>query len=549
MRIRKILNIFISSFVLGMYICVLFPTYSFAKKVTIQWKPIEGAAKYEILIEKEDKKLFSKMIYDSEWIGDLKFGVYTYQIRAYDKVNREGVWSEPRPLVVMALKPEIIKPTKDEINLYSKQISIPFEWTSQSGVDNYEIIISQDSKTILKTEVQGTTYQFLPPNSGKFQFQVIPIMKSKTARKLASVNKQWSGTSAPFTFNVEHKQLEIPKIKYPIGVINNHSKNNITLKWESVEGAEKYLIKLYKGRTPAGTSEKTMNFETKENSIDVPVDKTKKYWFDVQPVANLDSSNKEGAIGPKSTAQFSFDNKSDFPDRSGYLALSWLYSPYTYKVKSQADQIEGGKQSTAYTYRLSSEYFPWTHWGLGAAVQMTTFQVGSKQYDNTDFEMIGRYRIKFGDSKLSWFFYPKAGFESRSYTELVATIDTTNTNLSVTSTSAYKIRTVGPQVGFDLRKQLTSKFSLGMKFAYFKPLFLMQSDAQSLNGDKNDRNLSVGLQTSYWINKSWGLAAGGFYDQRSLSFLRITKTGAQSSDSVKMDATYYFISLIYLFGL
>ncbi len=528
-------------FTLFVFLIVLLSNTAFAKKVSIKWKPIEGASKYEILIEKEDKKILSKILEETEWDGNLKFGVYTYQIRGIDSVNREGVWSESRPLVVMALKPDILKPTNDEITAYSKNYKIPFEWSSQPGVSEYEVTINKDGKQILKTEVSGTKYEYPATSNGKYVFQVSPILKNKSARKLASANKQWSGSSTPFEFNVELKELKAPEITYPKGKVFNPGKKTITLKWKKVDGAEKYVIKLTSGRSIANYTEKTLQFESKDTSIDVPVDPSKNYSYDVHAVNN-------GEPGAKSTAEFSIDTSAEFPEKSGYIALSSLYSPYTYEIYSSADSVKGSFSSKANSLRISKEYFPYSNYGIGAAVQNTSFQIKTKQYDNMDFELTGRYRKKFGDQALPWYFYPKVGFESRSNVELVPTVDLTTNTLQVNSTTAYKIRTIGAQVGFDLRKQMTKKFSLGMKLNYFSPLSIVSpTSGQSLLGTKNNRNLSIGLQLSYWLYKKLGLAFGGFYDQRSISFSRTTSSGKYSEDYVIMDATYYFISLIYVY--
>src|SRR4051794_32356668 len=78
---------------------------AWAKKVTIEWAPIPGASQYEIQVEREGKIVTKKRLEDSIWKGDLTFGIYAYQIRAYDRVKRPGQWTDTLPLIVMPAPP------------------------------------------------------------------------------------------------------------------------------------------------------------------------------------------------------------------------------------------------------------------------------------------------------------------------------------------------------------------------------------------------------------------------------------------------------------
>ena len=67
---------------------------------------MKGASSYEISIERNGKSILVKKSASTQWNGELDNGVYAYQIRAYDRVNRAGAWSSVHALVVMPKSPD-----------------------------------------------------------------------------------------------------------------------------------------------------------------------------------------------------------------------------------------------------------------------------------------------------------------------------------------------------------------------------------------------------------------------------------------------------------
>ncbi len=542
---QRLLKVILMGIFLSLGIFVFAPSAN-AKKVKLHWKEIPGATHYEILIEKDEKKITQTKTKDSNWSGDLGYGVYTYQIRGVDGAKRAGLWSDLRPLVVMAEGPEIISPKGQKLGLYSNDAHILMKWKAVPDIEEYKIIISKEGTKLVDTAVSGGMYDFKPSGSGKYEWKIQTIMKIKGNRTIASTRREWtSGNSDSESFEIEYKELVKPKIYYPVGPVPPVSNKLITLKWSEVEGAEKYRVKLTRLRTPAA-SESVKTFDVTENKAEVAVETAKKYSFDVQAIANIDSKQVAGSVGPVSTSEFSVDPSHRFPDKTGYLAFSGLFSAYNYKVTSPGANLNGSTDSTASTIRVSGEYFFQPQWGIGAAFQDTQFGMDGATYDRKDFEITARYRVKLDESKTGWFFYPKVGVESRENVELVPA-QTTGQG-QVLSTKEVSFRTIGPQLGFDLRKQMTEKISLGLKINYFYPMAILSGgEVSSLQGSQTFENYSFGLQGAYWINKKWSIAIGGFYDKRSIAFTRLISTQL-SNDKVSNDATYFFTSLIYTFG-
>jgi hypothetical protein len=259
----------------------------------------------------------------------------------------------------------------------------------------------------------------------------------------------------------------------------------------------------------------------------------------VRALANIDNKKIAEATGPQSTSEFSLNRNANYFEGSGYVALSAMVAPYTYELKSSSlNPVAGNMSSSSFTVRGSGEYWSHPSFGFSAAGESTRFQVGQSNFNRFGFELLAKYRIKFGEGKSGWVFSPKAGIEERDYIEILQ------------RGGSLDSRAFGLNIGADLRKQFTEKLSLGLKFAYFKPIILSSDQVDQLTSDASNRNLSLGAQALYWLNRNWGLGAGAYIEKRSISYT--VKNGGPASSSkpeqVYMDGTFFFGSLLYSFG-
>jgi hypothetical protein len=143
----------------------------------------------------------------------------------------------------------------------------------------------------------------------------------------------------------------------------------------------------------------------------------------------------------------------------------------------------------------------------------------------------------FGDR--NFFVQPKIGFSSRQYPMVV-----------IDDTGAFQrqdsLRAMGPAAGIDFRRPISERFSIGARLEYFVPVSVSMSDGPySVRGHDSYRNLSLGVQAIYWLNREWGLGAGAFIEKRSIEYLQ---NASGTHESIEMDGNYFFGSLIYTWG-
>jgi hypothetical protein len=271
--------------------------------------------------------------------------------------------------------------------------------------------------------------------------------------------------------------------------------------------------------------------------VDVPNDGA--YTWRVRALANIGDDKVPAAIGPESTSAFNLDKNATFFEGSGYVALSTMFAPYTYSTVSPSSR-NGNASSSSITGRASAEYWFRPQWGMAGAFELTQLQIAGQAFSRKGFELVTKYRVNFGDGKYSWSLSPKLGIEERDYFEIFPS----RSSIGTFSSSVY-----GLQAGADLRKALTDRFSVGIKFAYFKPLLLSSSGAKELTGDASNRNFSLGAQILYWPGRRWGLGAGAYIERRSISYLLDKPAaGVTAAEQVFTDGTFFFGSLIYSFG-
>jgi hypothetical protein len=520
-----------------------------AKKVKLEWKPLEGAVGYELKIQSETGVLIQKKTEDSLWKGDLSPGAYSYQIRAIDEVKRPGVWSEPLPLAVLPTAPQPkFPPDGSQLEFYNPKLAVPLKWEPIPGVNSYLIELKRDGKVVSKTRVNGTQYDYqnLPP--GKYSWQISAVLESGKRAPASLQGKHWETPGGETgDFKVEYKNLETPQVVSPKAIEPPPENGKLRFRWKEVEGAQLYQLHVVQsrrslppGRSLASELTSAKKIYTKDHFIDLKLPGEGTYAWGVRALANLDENQVAQAVGPETLSQFRVDRNAIFHGDLGYLAASVMLAPYDYQINSPANQVQGSTQSVAFVYRLSGEYVLHPQWAIASGVDYANFQILQNSFNRLSGELFLKYRMNLTSGNYGWFFSPKIGTEFREFNEIVPS-DSTQPNLGVTSN---KISILGASLGFDLRKQFSESFSIGVKVGYFRPIFFIGGSptGSQFSGSANQRNLSLGIQGLYWLNPTWGIGAGGYFEKRSLSF----STPNQSSpEEIYMDGSYFFGSVVY----
>ena len=220
----------------------------------------------------------------------------------------------------------------------------------------------------------------------------------------------------------------------------------------------------------------------------------------------------------------------------GYVALSEMLSPYTYRVVSPTHDLQGTTQATAMVTRLSGEYWFSPKWAVSGAVNYADFSLMNENIGQFSTEIMAKYRLQ-SSSGSNWLVMPKVGLEVRDYPFVIPDSPTELNNISVNHNFV-----LGSSVGVDVRLKLNDRFSLGGKLGYFLPVRLL-SGGKTLDGAPDRRNLNFGVQALYWFTPRWGVGLGGYFEFKSLSYISTNST-TRAQEQLFMDASYFFGSVI-----
>jgi len=513
-----------------------------AKKVNIEWKEIANAASYELRLERDGRVIgVKKILDDTDWSGDLLPGHYTYQIRAVDKFKRPGRWSAARSLAVLPERPkEPLVSIEDGgvIGLYEDAKTIPLKWKPVEGITKFRVIVKHDGKTVFDRELAATEMMLPVEGDGEFSFTVAGVVEAGGVPA-----RRWEGErSRPQEFEVKRRTLAAPVIVAPVGSVSPGPAQSTLFEWGAIEGAQAYEIELKRedppGRMPASAVTRTFRFTKASAVLRLP---NGRYSWKVRAIAST-------ASGPQSVAGFKLDPQNEYFEGSGYVAVSGMLAPYTYKITSPATNIKGSASSFATTARVSGEYYFHPNWGLGLGFDGTMFTISGANYFRKNIEALVKYRFNLTSGALPWSMALKAGVEFRDYFEIFPT----SVSRVIAGAPSISPMVSGPAVGVDLRKQFTKNFSLGVKTGYFMPVMLLSDYVSKIvMGGESLRNINFGAQGLYWLGGGWAVAFGGYFELRSIEFGQLnTKGSAISSgnEKVSMDGAYFFGSLIYSFG-
>ncbi len=539
-------------------LALLAPIPGWSKALKMKWKPIPGAKKYEILIQLDGKTVEKDLLSSPNWKGELPSGLYTYQIRGIDRLKRPGAWNSAKPLFIAPPSPVAQAPGgRSELTLYDPQGKIRLEWTAPPELKtsnpalrkpvSYEISIRDRRAGTARTETipaDRTSLELPGLTQGSYTYQVRPIYRYKPApgsrMPASAANHDFKGDfSAPVEFAIKQEKLKAPEPQSPLGKQSLPENRLVEFKWSTVPGALAYQVEIQESHPENRGSTPPRAFRAIDNRIAIAVSQLGKLTWKVRALASVEKTPRSSAMGPQSRAEVELETVRGFDETSGYVALSGMWAPYSYKFNNTS--TTAGVPTSMATGRASGEFYFNSKWGLGGGVDLTAFQLSacSSCAPLTSFrkgiDLMAKRQVPLPGLLNTWVFAPKFGIEWRGLSKIY--YDNVNLQLSETSFAL-----LGPAIGFDLRKPVSSRLSLGIKVSWFVPLSLSGLSGASLS-PLGATNVSVGAQAFYWIKSRWAAGIGVYRDWRG-----VTYTEAGASNTINMDSTNFFGSVIYSFG-
>jgi hypothetical protein len=502
-----------------------------AKQVNLEWDKVDGAVRYELLIEKDGKPAVQTFTPKAEWNGDLGFGVYVYQIRGADKSGRSGEWSQMNPLVVMSDAPKKLAPiSKQKLKLMQNQ-ALHLEWEPIEGVHEYYLEIFQAKKLVLGSTVDTNEFRTAQLPEGIYSWRVTGVL-SAGKNYPALADKKWKTKPSPVTaFKLSYQFFEKPKIIFPIGDQWPTESGIMKFSWESVPSAEAYEIRVTK-KFGASDSERKKDkiLIAETTSINVNVGKEGAYSWSLRPLTDV-QGNKENEFnaGQASFAEFRLLRDFLTEGNTWLVDASALYNRGKYKFSDRLSNLNGSLDSNSFTLRTRAEYWLRPNWAIGSGIEATFFNINSQANQRFSFELFAKRRIELG---FGWYLGAALGAEFRQYPEI--------SFVSLGNIGVNELGSYGPMAALDLSKQFTERWSMRLVTRYYLPLVFTDNIKNS--GSDSKKNYSFGAQALYWASKRVGIAAGAFLESRSLGY-----TAAGNYKTIGQDGFYVFLSGLFRF--
>lgn len=201
------------------------------RSVNMDWDPIEGASGYDI--EFVGKPKFQKIFGTKkpEWIGKLKPGHYQMRIRAKDRRQVPGDWSEYEPITVQLEKLNWLtdKPFWKHQSTHRDEWKVNIEWKPVPGAQSYTVNLESEDSSFKRTEeIKGTQLNLELPVANFYKVQVEAL----------GPNHLKSESPALGTIEITGPTLATPKFKKP------ENKFVRELRWSKDEKAKVGAIKV-----------------------------------------------------------------------------------------------------------------------------------------------------------------------------------------------------------------------------------------------------------------------------------------------------------------
>lgn len=453
--------------------------------INLEFEPVPNATLYEIeLTAKHNREVKSYKLQTPKWSAELPPGEYTLRLRAYDQRKVPGEWSDPSPIVVKILAPEIFSPKSgSEIKTgEARSYETPFVWQKMEGAEKYRVdVISSDGK-VLSRKFRTNNGKIRLPVARRYRWKVTPIgpqsLEGETQNEPTPFIL-WGGPlpspqiEKPEDPWVEKLEWDNPSHTESISYILQRKEG--PRRWRTITKAKDFRgekIPFYE-KYPGGR----YRFGTKAHA---PLRESSRYSVIEFDVA---SDNRSPEKAEEARLRYSLEKPTPW-----YFIGSYLLSKVEYEGQSPEINRKIAYTALVGTGRVGIGYIPpgKIHGAFGI-VDLSGLTVNGRNVTYAAAEAHSVWRFTWGRNMLR----PSAGL---FYKELV---ESRNTSDNLNYYKQQKLSYLGPHAGIDFWRPFTSKLGLQFNARLYYSLTGLETP--------NDRDLSpelsyqIGFMGSYKV--------------------------------------------------
>lgn len=210
---------------------ILGQTCAFAKRVTLSWREISGAEKYELELYKGESNtpIKATSLKMTLWKKDLEPGWYFFKVRGIDVDEQPGEWSKAISVFVPTEKPEFILPKTESVwEEENNPATINFQWKKTNGASFYSLEVKQGEKVVFTQETEATQLDWELPE-GEYTAFLQANVRGVSSPLSENETSPWKSEKVQAHFTVAHKKEEarevaaVPSVSESVAPLNDLS--------------------------------------------------------------------------------------------------------------------------------------------------------------------------------------------------------------------------------------------------------------------------------------------------------------------------------------
>jgi hypothetical protein len=215
---------------------------------TFWWKEVEDALSYRLQVvsptfEHPTKLVLDTLIRTNKFIFSVDPGSYKWRVRAENGSSQSSYSSSSIIVHPASIAEQQVQLESPGNNAISNQTTLLFKWQKLFNADQYRIELDTSSNSF-----EDTTHLFLDKTTSNLNYPVSftndQVYKWRVRALSGSAQSKWS------VIQTLIRDATPPPAPLIISPANNSSTlNPVTLKWNSVPGANKYVLYVYKNES------------------------------------------------------------------------------------------------------------------------------------------------------------------------------------------------------------------------------------------------------------------------------------------------------------
>lgn len=506
------------------WLFVLLPLFSapaFAKAVRVKWKPLEGAAKYELQVG-HGSQVVAQELLSAEltlWRGRLNPGYYFYQLRAIDRFDRPGDWSSPKAIVIKPDRPQATAPPAGStVRLVNGKSRLLLKWVAKDRGTRFLVEWQRESGTVTSVPMplDASEYEIVEPEAGEYRWRVKSFVEAEGALPDGTPNpfgtvadSDYSGwwnfrVRAEAGYLRDHAKFRAPTLSAIPAEMSAPRFGEAPISWAPVEGAEAYEIFLEEtgDRAPASAVHHAIVGNTRAQ---VPVTADRQYRVRVRAVASLDAKGEARILGPETAATFRTAAEAS-SSGGGRFTVGYGVLPYGAEFQSSAVPQVGSANVLGLAANVGAEWWLSPRWGATGDARLQAVRLDGNSLLVKSIRLGGAYRWALSSHPFGTDLVFGAGLGLQDY--FGAQPGGARTDLTA----------LGPTFGAELRHAFSRRWDGSFAARLFVPVAALRPGGTSVGSDLRFANFSLDLNGGYRFGERWSAGTTVGYERRSLGW-------------------------------